>query len=496
MSKDIKKAHLAFLVGLLTFTFIATAQEISVILSLLISTLLFGVAYTLFGYFGSYISLPFDDGRALALVRILSSALLIYQLIRVHFLNTTSLPTELIIEGTFLSLLQSIPFYTAISTNPTALTACFVITLYVLVFALLGYKAKYTIPAAAICYTVTYGFVLQFFNLWHESILPLTLLFALSCLPAADRFSLDGYAGAIKRKTTGEYSFAFFVVWSVVALTYLSLGASKLLHTGLSWVEPDSVRGHILGIGYRGAHEWSSTFALSGPDTVFLIGGIVVLILQVGYITTLCSKYARIVFPLLGIGFSIAVMIFMHIYFYDLILINFLLLVSTLLYWKKTNARFQFSTELLTPIEKRTQVTLAIVCIVFLTQWHGYVENFPFTSWDMYSGSSQFTESRYKHDGSISRFEAVVHYTDGTTGYFNPSGAFEIYSYPGKCQYRYKPTYYEDCHAFYAFAAKKLEEQTGRAIESFDARLHRLEHDRTRDIFKTIDTKTVSFPLR
>lgn len=450
---------------LLFFTlviFFLTAQSVHTGLSILLSGALVYVLIRFFKKYPHLFSLPHDDGRALALVRILVSALLIHQLIRVKFLSTTKLPEELSFD-TFTSLLQSLPFYHAISSSETALTILLVVTLYLLGFALFGYKCKYTIPLAAVFYTFTYSFVLQYYNLWHESIVPLYILAALSMLPAGDRYSLDALAQNVQRRSISMYSHSLFVVFAVLSFTYLSLGASKLLHSGLRWTLPDNVRGHLLGAGYNKDGSLVDAFLITTPDVVFVITGIAVLVLQVGFIATLFFKHARVLFPVGGLIFSLSIMLFMNIYFYDLVLINTLLLCVTLFFWKKELPMFVASFA----ENKHVLGTLIVAFFIFASQWHGYTENFPFTSWDMYSGKSQFTESVYKHNRTITRYQFVVEYEDGSARYFNATDELRIHAMPGKCLYRYEPRYFDDCLAFYEHAAKELFKREQKKISTF-----------------------------
>lgn len=487
------KQYWFVLFGAVTFgIFLITAQEVPVGISILFGASIAWIVFSLIRRTGyPQHLLPRDDGRVLALLRIVVSGLLLYQLITIRFLETVRLPESLIFTDTFASLLQSIPFFELVHTNASLAFGLYVLTISFLVASLLGVLTRYSVPIAALLYTITYGMALQYYNLWHEGLLALSLLYVLAFFPSGDRYSFD--ALFVNRTSTDgrSYGFALLCVWLVVGLTYASLGASKLLHSGFGWLHPDVVRGHILSAGFIDIADPVSRFVLQGPGWVFVLLGATTLIMQLGYLTTLFSHRARIMFPLLAIAFSLSVMHSMHIYFYDLILVNAVLFYSALAALRAASAHR--TTHMSFSFVGRRAYLPFVIITVYLSVWHGYIEDFPFTSWDMYSGRSQFVETSYLEDRTITRFHLIAHFRDGSEQHINVITPLNIYTYPGKCGYRYKQHHHTACMTFYEYLGDTLFARGIFGIDHFEARYTTLYHDAKTDTFVERGVKKIMF---
>lgn len=418
--------------------------------------------------------IPFDDGRTLAVARILTAIALLIQLVRIRFFDTISLPLELLGNSGEFTFFTSLPWYHFVVQTPGAGTALFVCAVVSLLFVLVGYRVRVSIPVALFSFFMVNGLVNQYFTLYHDGLIALYLLALLVFLPSADRLSLNSLLSEQKAqpKTPMTYGYGVWLVFLLIASVYLSAGVSKLTHVGLSWVSADNVRGHFLNFYFdpnlprdfaptHVIHDalipYTSRFMEIAPDTLLLLLGTLVILLQLSYPLILFMRSARLVLPIAALLFSFGVLVIMGIVFYGLILAQ-----CIVLYWffvMRKRAALSHHTD----VPKHIQYVLVGTLFFWLFNLHGFIQQYPLTSWPMFSHTSQYAVSNSIFN---TRVEAV--YADGSRKIISPRVELGLYGYPRTCY----NGLIDKTHAARSCPAATTEEARGTCINRICAVLH------------------------
>jgi len=244
------------------------------------------------------------------------------------------------------------------------------------------------------------GFTLQAVPAYLD-ILPLYLVLLLPWTPCAAAWSVDSWLHRHKREPDAQsVGFSVYACFAVMAVIYLVSGLSKVHDSGLEWfhggnIESKLVKDALSPIFFD--YKWKATIWLvqhHAPDYVFTIIGTVGLIVELGYVTVLFSRTAQIIMPIAALGVHVGILVFQHILFPDLLMLQLIFLNVD---WVTNFCGRHFRTgdraasaQVRNDIPPRLlsylpAVATALMVAIFFVAWVWSVEYYPLSSWQMYS---------------------------------------------------------------------------------------------------------------
>src|SRR5947207_13867144 len=117
-----------------------------------------------------------------------------------------------------------------------------------------------------------------------------------------------------------------------MAVVYVLSGLSKLRGSGLDWFRGDNIELKLVQDALSPIffdYKWKATIWLvqhHAPGYVFAIIGTVGLIVELGYVTVLFSRTAQIIIPIAALGVHVGILVFQHILFPDLLMLQLIFL--------------------------------------------------------------------------------------------------------------------------------------------------------------------------
>jgi len=272
---------------------------------------------------------------ALAAIRVVVVAIVTMMVLREDLPSTASLPASMLDVGekSFLSLLSSRPAYRAFLASAPALTAFRVGLLVALTMALVGFRTRVTLPVSAIGYLVYGGILRQYTHFFHQGLLPLYLLAALSFTPCADAWSVDrrlrekrGLPVPPLDVPTAVYGQARWAVYALMGLCYFSSGLAKVHVGGPLWWASVNQRTKLLAFAMESRLGLSTSMWIGRlPAWVFAALGLAALVVELGMISVLWSPRSRLLLAPLLSCFHVGVVIAYQIVFPDLIVLPLVL---------------------------------------------------------------------------------------------------------------------------------------------------------------------------
>jgi hypothetical protein len=132
---------------------------------------------------------------ALGAIRALVASVLLASALWEHLPSSALLPREMIHGvGPVLGLLYALPIgFARFVASPALLGALQAATIALLACAALGWRTRWSVPAAAAAYLLFGGILRQYAWFYHTGLIPLYLLSALAFTPCGDGFSLDAW---------------------------------------------------------------------------------------------------------------------------------------------------------------------------------------------------------------------------------------------------------------------------------------------------------------
>lgn len=330
---------------------------------------------------------PPASAKSLAAIRILACLVMLGYVLASDLASTARLPRELLVPMGLLSLLGWIPGFSWLLSNSQALGVFQVATGSLLLLGALGWRARVTMPLAAIGTLVYIGIFWHYTYFFHQCLIGIYVMLVLSVVPCADAWSLDREAGRANLKSAEVYGWSRYLRWIVVAVPYFLAGLSKLRASGLSWWWPDNLRGKIFRDTLSdGLLNWDMGLLLvDAPDALFGGIGLFTLSLELCFIAVLFSAAARQALPLLVIGLHLGILLLQDFIFVDAMFMQLIFFGGQTCGDNsdpKTHERFALR---------------SFVVIVTLTVgWLGHAEHYPISSWKMYAGLQLAPEVTYE----------------------------------------------------------------------------------------------------
>ncbi len=222
---------------------------------------------------------------------------------------------------------------------------------------------------------------------FHQCLIGIYVLVAVSLAPCADAWSFDCAARRTTLKSTDVYGWSRYLCWIVVALPYFLAGPSKLRGAGLSWWWPDNLRGKIFRDTLSdGLLNWNLGLLLvDAPDAIFAAIGLFTLSLELCFVSVLFSRAARQVLPLLVIGLHLGILLLQDFIFIDAVF------MQLVFYGVRSHARKADRCS-----HEGFALRVLVASATLTVGWLAHVEYYPISSWKMYAGSKTSHEVTYE----------------------------------------------------------------------------------------------------
>ena len=353
--------------------------------------------------------------ETVAFLRIVVTAVLLGVSFAEDLSSIALLPESSLRPKGVLLLLDAVPGFHAFSRDGSALRAFAWLTRGLLGLALVGYRGRATVPAAAMMMMVFGGLLRGYANSFHAGLLPVWLLLVLSFFPTTDTWSLDAWRSRSTpahhlRGRGALYGWARYTFWSVLSLAYFAAGTSKLFNGGPLWWEPNNMR---VILAMDGLNPMELPFRLglpfaTGPAWPLALLGLSALSVELGMISMLFSQRLRWVMPAAMLATHVGIALLQNVLFADLIV---LLAAFYAQRWTdRCSASQSVYLEQRNPISRSTsaerdaahsrgsRVFAAFACTFIVANLVG-IELYPLTGMQMYS--------RRNHDGVV-RYHRIV----------------------------------------------------------------------------------------
>lgn len=252
-----------------------------------------------------------------------------------HLPSLAALPRGMADDMGVFDLARAVPGFERLLASAPALAALQAATAALLVLALVGWRTRLTLPAAAVGYLLLGGALRAFSRFFHAGLAPVYLLLILAFAPCADALSLDrrrrvrSAAGDAEPPPDPETprpvdGAARFAVWTALALVYLESGLSKLRDGGFLWWHPVNLRTVV----YRDslapmAFDFDlGLAAAAAPDLLFAAAGLGALAVELVYPAVLLSARARRLLPAAAAALHAGILLVQNVAFFDLVLLQ------------------------------------------------------------------------------------------------------------------------------------------------------------------------------
>jgi hypothetical protein len=217
-----------------------------------------------------------------------------------------------------------------LSANGTSMLALKAVTLALLAAAMIGWRTRIVLPAAAVCWFILAGVIRSHLSFTHNGIVPFYLLAILCFTRCADGFSLDRMLRVARglpvvpadaRRAT--YAWGRYAVWVAVVLFYVAAGMSKLRIGGWMWWDGRNIQAILFSGAFRG---FPGDFPIMSMDWIpmaaFSAMGLLTLATELGMVLVLVSARARTILPLMALGMHVGIRAVQKIRFYDLMVLQ------------------------------------------------------------------------------------------------------------------------------------------------------------------------------
>ena len=312
-----------------------------------------------------------------------------------------SLPVGMQREYQFCRLLNILPGYPALLANPYLLGILQWTTAALLFLGLIGFRTRTTLFLGGLGFLLMQAILREYTYFFHSGLVLVYLSLLLPWTPCAATWSVDRWLNPQMRQPRAQsVGFSVYACFTVVAMIYLLSGLSKIRDSGLGWFRGDNIEQKLVRDALEPIfldYKWKATIWLvqhHAPDFVFSIIGTAGLIAELGYFTVLFSRTAQIVLPVIMFGVHLGILLFQHILFLDLLILQFIFLDVDRCanFWcrhfsaNSQVARPQVSNGKPGPALSYAPLTVtALLIVAFLLAWVWYTEFFPFSTWRMYA---------------------------------------------------------------------------------------------------------------
>jgi predicted DCC family thiol-disulfide oxidoreductase YuxK len=264
----------------------------------------------------------------LGAIRVLVCAVLLITTSWEDMASVAQLPLSLRHPAGFIGILLSAPSAQFL-THAGVLRGLQAATELLLFLGMIGWMTRFVIPLAALGHFLCLGLLVEYSFFWHQGLVPLYLLLALSFMPCGDGWSVDRlvkiYRGdPVPHRPAAIYGLGRYVCWMLVAFPYAESGLSKLRLGGTAWWSPVNMRGMLFADTLNPReYDWHLALRLAhAPDVLFTVLGVITIVLEVGFLLVLVSRTARRILPPAMIAMHVGIFGLQRILFLDLIVLQ------------------------------------------------------------------------------------------------------------------------------------------------------------------------------
>lgn len=363
----------------------------------------------------------------LGFIRIIACINLLVTALWLEDLPTTAwLPTAIQQPMGTIQFLYVIPGFETFARSQAWLQGFELLTALCLILGMIGLWTRLTIPLSALTFCILGGLTRQYFYLYHQGLIVVYILVALSFTPCGDGLSVDRWLAKQRskpivdtRQPTAVYGWSRYTCWVVLVLAYLASGGSKLAVVGLSWLDPINLRGMMYSCTLQRCnnYDWDIALQLGPhlPDFVFTLFGIAGTFAELAFVLVLFSKLARRIMPLFMVSLHLGIWTFQNILFIDFIILQ---LVFVDLNWaQQLFSRWNLFSNFQEPIAGsmivrplsafRYPLLISVLSTVFAVCWFYTIYFYPLTGLHLFA---------YKDVSGVVMYEQIyAQYASGET---------------------------------------------------------------------------------
>ena len=361
--------------------------------------------------------------RQLAWIRILVCLTALIFTVMEDLPALSSMPLEMRNNYQFFHLLHTIPGYSSLLSNAHLLGALQWTTAALLMLGLIGFQTRIALLLGGFGFLLLQAILRDYTYQYHSGLVLVYLVLVLPWTACAATWSVDCWLNR-KKYEPGRQSagFGVYACFIVMALIYLMSGLSKLRDSGLDWVRGDNIEQRLVEDALSPIfldYKWKATVWLvqhHAPGLVFTVIGTFGLVVELGYVGVLFSRTAQIIMPIAALGVHVGVLVFQHILFLELLILQFIFLDVD---WVANFWRPHFRTGEQTvnaqvsngirprPLSYLPAVATALAAATFLVAWVWSVEYYPLSAWRMYSTP--------EHKGPFLYFKIIATLENGSS---------------------------------------------------------------------------------
>jgi hypothetical protein len=315
----------------------------------------------------------------------------------------TRLPAEFRSNNQFFHLLNSLPGYATLVSNPLLLSILQWATALLLLLAMAGFRTRATLLLGSLGFFLLQAILRHYTYYFHSGLLPLYLLLLLPLMPCAVVWSVDRSLNPAKHEANRQsIGFAVYACYVIIALVYLFCGLSKLRDSGLGWFSGDNIEHKLVRDALHPIfldYKWKASLwrvQHNAPESVYSIIGIFGVATELGYIAILFSRTARMIMPAMAFAIHAGILFFQHILFLDLLLLQLIFLnADRLAAFARQRFSFRAADEDLrlrasncqerTALSWLARTSMAAVIVALFVIWVFQVNYYPVSDWHMYS---------------------------------------------------------------------------------------------------------------
>ena len=221
--------------------------------------------------------------------------------------------------------------FDALIASEASLRAFKWLTELILFLGMIGWRTRLVIPLGALCTLVFFGILIDYSFFWHQNLVPIYMMIALSFTPCGDGWSIDrlrkiaqGEAVPDAGRASPVYGWSRYICWVILAWPYVANGLSKLEGGGLYWGNATNMRTYLYAQTLSPREfDWAwSLWFVHVPDIFFSLMGIFTLMTETLFGMVLFSRVARRIFPVAAIMMHVGILLLQRILFVDLVLLQ------------------------------------------------------------------------------------------------------------------------------------------------------------------------------
>lgn len=335
---------------------------------------------------------------SLGAIRALVATILLASALFESLPATALLPPAVRVKMGTIQWFYAIPGFEALLASVTGLTVLKWTAVALLALAALGIRTRLVVPLAAFAYYLVAGILRQYAWFYHTGLVPLYVLIVLSFAPCGDGFSVDAWLAQRRGRPLADpcpapvYGWARWACWFAIAMPYFLAGLSKLRFGGLEWWTPLNMSNILVHTSVDRAYfdfDGGIWLLRHAPLWVFGALGLAAVAAEVGYISVLFSRRARMIFPVVTALMHVGILFLQNIPFFDLIPIQLAFFEVERL-WTRRHAEKPAAVFAKTSPEELGRLAswprgLALAALALVAVWAAKTEQYPFTTMQMFT---------------------------------------------------------------------------------------------------------------